>query len=97
MGSDAYPKIMARTSHGTGVAGVLGGKTTPAYRLTRHDTGRIPAPVGVMSDAASTAQMIAVHLPRATVQDTSGATLTPHVARIALHHCQMLFNNQYSG
>jgi Subtilase family len=85
LGSDAYPKIMARTSHGTGVAGVLGGKTTPAYRLTRYDTERIPAPVGAMFDAASIAPMIAVHLPRATIQDTSGATLTPHVLH-ALHY-----------
>jgi hypothetical protein len=85
MGSDAYPKILGRETHGTGVAGVLGGKTTPSYRLTRHDASRDPSRWGEVADAASSAPIIAVHLPSATVRDTSGATLTSHVL-YALHY-----------
>ncbi len=70
---------LRRAHHGTAVAGLFCGKTSPWHRLTRFDPNRSAARQVAALDAASTAPIVAVHLPRETVKDTSGSSLPPQI------------------
>ena len=70
---------LRRAYHGTAVAGQFCGKTSPWHRLTRFDPSRPPEKCVAARDAASDAPVVAVHLPRETVKDTSGSSLPPQI------------------
>ena len=70
---------LRRAYHGTAVAGLFCGKTSPWHRLTRFDPTRPAARQVAAQDAASSSPVIAVHLPRETVKDTSGGSLPPQI------------------
>ena len=76
---DYRSTALRRACHGTAVAGLFCGKTSPWHRLTRFDPSRPPARQVAARDAASTAPVVAVHLPRETVKDTSGSSLPPQI------------------
>ena len=95
---------LRRAYHGTAVAGQFCGKTSPWHRLTRFDPSRPVARQVAALDAASSATVVAVHLPRETVKDTSGSSLPPQILdglRYILSKCaavaRIVVNISYGG
>lgn len=66
-----------RASHGTHVAGLVGGAVTPGFRM-RNSSPHLFANAS-KTDAASKAPMAVVMLPNSTVADTSGGALGVNV------------------
>lgn len=64
---DSYPRYRRSWSHGSHVAGLAAG------RLKQLPSGKF------LNDYASKAPIIAVHLPRQSLQDTSGGSLSAQV------------------
>jgi hypothetical protein len=97
------PKLR-RAYHGTAVAGLFCGRTSFWQKLNQFEPLNLAKPIGSQDEFVSELPMLVVHLPAATVRDTSGRALGAHILdglRYILDRCaktaKIVVNISYGG